>query len=144
MPDDERDRRQEVHVAMRVPGERRNAPGARSLGLRSQLLRQLRRAHSAREETKREDGKRVEPSVLVAERGDRGGVARGLAADEVEMQSDFEVALGLRERRGLLGGRVRHDERGRADHAATMSFEDAARHAGAEAEIVGGHDDAQR
>src|SRR5439155_17622987 len=94
MPDDERDRRQQMHVARRVPGEGRNAPGARARGLRSQLPRELRRAHSAGEQTTAEDGKRVEPPVLVAERGDRGGIARGSAADKVEMQTDLEIRLG--------------------------------------------------
>src|SRR3989442_4752695 len=60
------------------------------------------------------------------------------------MQSDLEVRLVQRERRRLLGGRIRHDERRRADHPAAMRFEDAARYAGAEAEVIGGHDDPPR
>jgi len=67
-----------------------------------------------------------------------------VAADQIEVQADLEIRLAEGQRGRLLRVRVGHEERRRAHDATAMGLENAARHAGAEAEVVRGDDDAHR
>src|SRR5207253_1472985 len=135
------DGRHEVHVSMRVPGERRDSPTAREGDLRADLGGELVRADASDREPAGELREGMEPSIVVAQARYGCRIGDGSAADEVEVEAGLEIVLGPGERGGLLGGRESDDERRGSDHAAAVRFEDALRHAGREPEVVCGDDE---
>src|SRR5439155_20088763 len=88
-----RDRRHQVNVPVRVPGERTMTPGASQSSLCADLGGEIRRSNSSGEEAPRELREAPEVALSVTEAGHARGIAHRLAADKVEVQSDLEVGF---------------------------------------------------
>jgi len=99
-----------MHMPVRVPGQRGHAPRAGQRDLRAQLGRDFVRADPAGEQSAREFGEAKEPALAVTDARDRGRVAHRPTPDEIEMDADFQVALGERLRGAVLAGRERQQQ----------------------------------
>ena len=130
-----------MDMAVRVPGEDGEAPGARERGLHAHLGREIGRAHPSGHEAPGELGEPEEAPLAVAKAWHRRRIADGAAPDEVDVQPDLEIGLRARQGRGFGGRGEGHHERGGSHHAAAVRLQNAARHSGAEPEVVGRDDD---
>ena len=128
-------------MAVRVPGERHDAPGTREGGLRADLGGHVAGADAAAQEAFGELGEPQEPPVIVDEAPDRPRIAHRPATHEIDVEADLEVRLHPR-LGSRLGRRVGgHHEGRRANDASAVRLEDPFRDSRRQTEVVGGDDE---